>query len=117
MKTKEEISNELAHCTGTQCYYKYMFGLKLTEGSKAMADLCQAYWLLDVIASYLPKAKDKDFVLCKLKLNKNGGAKFTMQEDSGITAFVTQEIPFTDFPLDEIKLYLIDNVLLLPSEY
>jgi hypothetical protein len=29
----------------------------------------------------------------------------------------TQEIPFTDFPLDEVKLYFANNVIHLPSEY
>jgi len=29
----------------------------------------------------------------------------------------TQHIEFTDFPLDEIKFYFADNVILLPSEY
>ena len=40
-----------------------------------------------------------------------------MQEDTGERAKVRKKIPYTDFPLDEIKLYLIDNVLLLTSEY
>jgi hypothetical protein len=30
---------------------------------------------------------------------------------------VTQYIPYTDFPLDEVKLYLVDGVILLPAEY
>jgi hypothetical protein len=29
----------------------------------------------------------------------------------------TQHIAFTDFPVDEIKFYFTDNVILLPSEY
>jgi hypothetical protein len=29
----------------------------------------------------------------------------------------TQEIPFTDFPLDEVKPYFANNVIHLPSEY
>lgn len=31
--------------------------------------------------------------------------------------YVRQEIPFTDFPEGILKMYLIDKVLLLPSEY
>ena len=34
-----------------------------------------------------------------------------------VTLIITQEIPYTDFPLDEIKFYLIGGVILLPSEY
>ena len=29
----------------------------------------------------------------------------------------TQEIPFTDFPVDEVKLYFANNDIHLPSEY
>jgi hypothetical protein len=28
-----------------------------------------------------------------------------------------QGIPYTDFPLDTIKLYLVNGVLMLPGEY
>ena len=38
------------------------------------------------------------------------------ERDTNDVAF-KQEIPFTDFPLDEIQLYLANGVLLLPSEY
>jgi hypothetical protein len=37
--------------------------------------------------------------------------------DGNDRVIVRQEIEFTDFPLSEIKLYLTDGVLLLPSEY
>jgi hypothetical protein len=30
---------------------------------------------------------------------------------------LTKRIPYTDFPLAEIKLYFTDGVILLPSEY
>ena len=28
-----------------------------------------------------------------------------------------QAIPFTDFPLEEVSLWLVDGTLMLPSEY
>ena len=30
---------------------------------------------------------------------------------------IEQEIGYTDFPLDDIKLYVCDGVLMLPGEY
>jgi hypothetical protein len=30
---------------------------------------------------------------------------------------LTQEIPYTDFPLSEIRFYFQQGVLMLPSEY
>ena len=38
-------------------------------------------------------------------------------QDSNGNVVYTQEIPFTDFPLDEVKLYFANNVIHLPSEY
>jgi hypothetical protein len=32
-------------------------------------------------------------------------------------AVLSKAIPFTDFPLDEIKFYVTNNTILLPSEY
>lgn len=34
-----------------------------------------------------------------------------------VLVVVKQDIPFTDFPEGMFKMYLIDRILLLPSEY
>jgi hypothetical protein len=39
------------------------------------------------------------------------------QADKDAPVLVRQEIEFTDFPLSSIKLYLVDRVLMLPTEY
>jgi hypothetical protein len=43
-------------------------------------------------------------------------ATLACDDGDGNIAF-TKELEFTDFPLDEIRLYFTDNTLLLPSEY
>ena len=40
-----------------------------------------------------------------------------MQRDRGEPPLVRQAIRLSDFPLDAIKLYVADGVLMLPSEY
>lgn len=40
-----------------------------------------------------------------------------MKEDTDEPILVKQKIGYTDFPEGILKMYLIDNVLLLPSEY
>jgi hypothetical protein len=52
----------------------------------------------------------------KLRVNPDNSAVLTCERDSDDVA-ITQEIPYTDFPLESVKLYLADGVLLLPSEY
>jgi len=52
-----------------------------------------------------------------MEVKDDKSAVVTMREDTGKKALVMQRIGYTDFPLKSIKLYLIDGVLLLPSEY
>jgi hypothetical protein len=107
--------------TGTEHYYSYLGGLKLTDGVKFLADNADSYWLLDAIASYQgaakkdPMLREMQFWTLKTDVRK-GTAVLTCERDSGNVAF-TQEIPFTDFPLPEIKVWVSNDVALLPSEY
>jgi hypothetical protein len=117
MLTKQDLQQ----FTGTMQYHRHWTGLLFTDGVAYMAEKGGAFWLIDVIASYQRK---EPFQVWQLHVNKaavreNGDpmAVVTMIEDTGQPEIVRQEIPYTDFPLPEIKLYLIDNVLLLPSEY
>lgn len=113
---KEE---NLMQFTGTEKYYSY-FNLKLTDGVKYLADKGECWWLLDVILSYQPEYYQVPFQLWELNIDKEEdkrAAVITMREDSNTKALVTQKIPYTDFPLDYLKLYVIDRVILLPSEY
>ena len=52
---------------------------------------------------------------------KDNQAVLTMKQDSGRPIEVEQKIPYTNFPLDEMDMWLIDDgtnvVLILPSEY
>ena len=106
--------NELRQFTGTEQYYRHYLGGLYTDGVQYMAGKAGAFWLLDVIFSYRRK---EPFQIWTLKVKADKSALVTMREDTGQPVKVRQEIPYTDFPLAEIKLYLIDGVLLLPSEY
>jgi len=105
---------ELSQFTGTEHYYNHWLGIKLTDGVKYLAERAKAYWLIDAIASYHRK---EPFQVWELKVLPSKEAVLTMVEDSDQPVLVKQDIPFTDFPLTGIKLYLIDSILLLPSEY
>lgn len=129
-ETKPKLTQaDLDQFIGTSCYYRYLFGLKLTDGVKYLADNAGggAYWLLDIIASYQTskKVRGEGFQLWELKLVEkskdphinNQPAVVTMKSDSDRPNIVRQTIMHTDFPLESVKLYLIDGVILLPSEY
>jgi len=40
-----------------------------------------------------------------------------IRADGNGAAVLSKAIPFTDFPLDEIKFYVTNSTILLPSEY
>ena len=116
---------DLNQFCGTTQYYRYLLGLKLTDGVKYLADEAGAYWLLDIIASYQTdkKIRTEPFQVWELKLSLDNAttgkheAVVTMKTDTDHPLLVEQQIEYTDFPLDFITLYLIDGVILLPSEY
>ena len=124
--TKDQLLDGLRNFYGTEHYYLHLPGLVITDGVKFLADNAHCYWLLDMVWSYLPalrKSRDTFFVVV---LTKEGvetpGAVFSIQDDVPPSkTYATQAIEFTDFPLDEIKMYLIrageDAVLMLPKEY
>lgn len=71
----------------------------------------------------LPLCKDgqnttltEEFQVWKLLVRADRSATIFCDDGNGNIVF-TQEIPFTDFPIDEVKLYFANNIIHLPSEY
>jgi hypothetical protein len=120
--TPEELHRHLAQFSGTERYYRIHPGLLATDGAKYLADEAGAYWLLDIIWSVLSRITD-EFAVFELELEE-GSRRAVVVIDDGRepkTTYHRQEIPYTDFPLPRIKLYLQQNglnrVVMLPSEY
>jgi hypothetical protein len=116
-------SEDLEQFQGTEQYYKHFLNqFVYTDGVQYLAQEAKAYWLLDAIASHQIDLlrKDptlKDFQFWKLKVNtKDKTATLVCERDTN-QVVVSQAIGYTTFPLAEVKLYLIEKVLLLPSEY
>lgn len=119
----EEIQVELLNFHGTEHYHRLTMvtNLLVTDGVKYLADSCGAYWLLDVIASHLSKMKSFNVIVFK-KNKKGSGGKFTATDDLPANhTYAKQTIAYTDFPLPEIRMYLVFDgqnlVLMLPTEY
>lgn len=107
--------SELGQFIGTEHHYRHWLGrLVFTDGVKYVADQGGAYWLIDAIASY---RRREPFQVWALTVNADKTARLTMREDTGERAMVVQKIKYTDFPLAQIKFYVVDGVLMLPSEY
>lgn len=80
----------------------------MTDGVKFLADNAGSYWLMDIIWSCLPKCmKDemlKEMQFWTLEVTGTSGV-VTCRRDRGNVAF-KQEIPYTDFPLDKIDIWV-----------
>lgn len=120
--TMAELESELRQFTGTEHWYsgKPLFpNSTYTDGIKYLADKAGAYWLIDLIFSYQHSwVKKIPFQLWTINVKKSGGRGIVeMRADADTPVLIRQVVGYTDFPVGDLKLYYIDNILLLPSEY
>jgi hypothetical protein len=116
VKDRAEVMNEiLSYSTGTEAYHRVSPFTKtvITDGVLSVCQRLGAFWLVDAITSY-NKQEEVQFWTLTVTDRK---AVLSMREDSDQPELARQEIPFTDFPEGEWKFYLMDGVLMLPSEY
>ena len=124
MKTKQEIEVDLLNFYGTEAYHRWSALFRtfvLTDGAQYIADACGAYWLMDAIASYKQSYAGEDFVVAKLTKATASNGWLLRLEDGNDRLIADQLIEYSNFPLDEIKLYVVKSddlwVIMLPSEY
>ncbi len=115
-----ELAN-LAQFTGTQRYFQSnIFSKKIThtEGVQYLVEN-GAGWLVDAIVCHYitnPKVRKEEFLAIKLLVGKNQKGELWI-EDGNDKLLARQKLEYTDFPEPGIKLFMTDNVILLPSEY
>lgn len=119
MNSTDTLLTELGQFTGTERYYKITSNHLLTDGTKYLAEQAKCFWLMDAIASHLPHLYHEDFAVARLVAN-DSRAVLTL-DDGNDNVLASQQIPYTDFPLDEVKLYCCYDgeywVIMLTSEY
>lgn len=114
-------------------YHHWTKRLVFTDGVKYLADKGEAHWLIDAIASYQvdPRITQnynlRAIQFWKLEVNDGKGV-LTCVEDTGMKPAITQKIPFTDFPLSKVDIWVeygsypteqggeVGYVAMLPSE-
>jgi hypothetical protein len=120
MENADQIKKRLKQFIGSGIVYKHSLGIFYTEGVQYLAEAASAYWLLDLIAShqtkeFLSNTKLQDFQIWRLLVHEKSGT-LICEWDMNMEV-LRQEIEYTDFPLQSIKLYLVSKVLMLPREY
>lgn len=120
--TATEITQALECFTGTTKYHAHQlpFDLKLhlTDGCDYIRKECMAYWLFDAILSYQMEETIKTLPFQKWILEQQLDDTWELRgEDGNDQVMVVQGILYSDFPLPSITFFLVDGVVMLPTEY
>lgn len=118
--TKTLTNSDLAQFTGTEQLYRHSLvrHIVYTDGARHVAQAGEAYWLLDKIAcaQLEPHIAREEFQLWTLTVNQDLSGELVCTDGNEVTV-TSDKISFTDFPLPVIKLYVVNNTILVPSEY
>lgn len=121
MESEKLSKADLAEFTGTEQWYCHQVvkNILYTDGIKYMAEKAGAYWLIDEIAFQQahPSVKKEEFQVWTLIVNLEESSAIIACDDGNGWPVYTKQIGYTDFPLDKIKIYVTNNVILLPGEY
>lgn len=120
-----EIQNGLAGFSGTEHYHRLsMFGgLKATDGVAWLAQNAECYWLMDEIgiAQTMKKIRSnpdlQDFQVWKLTVEDSVGTLTLEDGNDNRDVVLSKRIPYTDFPLPKITIWVEGKVMLLPNEH
>ena len=120
-----EIKQGLQHFHGSELLYQIpLIRTRYTNGIKYLANAADCYWLVtdvSVIAKSLMNRSRfitvdfKKYTAEEAEINGYSAA-ITYSDGNGKT-FEEHNYQVTDFPLEELRLFFVDNTLLLPSEY
>lgn len=112
----EQLQHELRHFTGTEHYHLHPFNLLMTDGAKYFADKAGAYWLMDIIATQ-PEIREQAKEFAAVDLIVADSEADLIATDGNDNEVYRRHIDFTDCPDGTWRFFVIDNVVLLPSEY
>lgn len=125
---REQIEKELSTYIGSENFYRHPIARNMiyTDGIKAFAELAEAYWFIDTVASYMPAIQKENnksgdlFNIVGIQVYSNHSAHFHINHDTGMEYFIEQTIPYTTLPMGNYEFYLISDTqyytLLLKSE-
>ena len=120
-----EIKEGLQHFHGTEMFYQIpLLRTRFTDGLKYLANAADCFWLItdtSVIAKSLMNRSE--FITIDFKRLSEEKQDFTGYEaeiiytDGNDNILEKHGYRVTDFPLDELRLFFVNDTLMLPSEY
>ncbi|WP_026837696.1 DUF6876 family protein [Gillisia sp. JM1] len=120
-----EIKEGLQHFHGTEMFYSIpLLRTRFTDGLKYLANVADCFWLItdtSVVAKSLMDRSEFitiDFKRLSQEIQESKGYEAEIiYTDGNDTILEKQEYRATDFPLDELRLFFVNDTLMLPSEY
>lgn len=115
--TPNQLAYNLRQFTGTENYHLYLTGVALTDGALYFAKNAGggAFWLMDILATQ-PEIRQQPFAHVTLTVADDSTAKLTAT-DGNDTRVYERDLEFTTCPAGKWEFYVIDEIILLPSEY
>lgn len=114
------LQHELGQFCGTMEYHRYSRKLVLTDGARYLAERAGCFWLVSIVDSILPQVRNESFLSVRMIKNPNASAIVEITDGNEKPIF-RQAIEFTDFPMNEIQLFVQESdqfwVMMLTTEY
>ena len=120
-----EILEGLQHFHGSEMYYQIpLIRTRFTNGLQYLAQVAECFWLITDTSVIAKSLLDRSYFitidfkrLSKEEQDSTGYEAEIIYSDGNGTILETHRYHVTDFPLDELRLYFVDDTLMLPSEY
>lgn len=120
MNNTSELERALAQCYGTEEYFfnPLYSWLKYSDGAQCFALNAGngAYWFLDIVGTELKSLSKQQSFIC-IKMTVTNTSAQIIADDGNDNLLWSKDINYTDCPEGTWKFYLVDSVLMLPSEY
>ena len=103
-------------------YHHWLDQFVFSDGVKWLCDQCDCRWLLTEIAFFQLRIRSdyqklEPFQIWHLKRQPNASVLLECRGGSSQTPFIRDQLNSVEFALDEMTLWLVNGMLLLPSEY
>jgi len=105
---------KLGQFTGTEAYHN-MMGVYVTDGIIYLMENGYSWFVIDAVAVIKYKLSNQEFLSIKLKV-RDGKAVMTIT-DGNKKKLYSQKYEWTNAEVNELQLFYVDGVLMLPSEY
>ena len=120
-----EILEGLQHFHGSETIFQIpLTRTRYTNGIKYLANAAECFWLITDTSIIAKSLMDKSYFITidfkRLSIEEQdamGHEAVIIYSDGNDTVLEKHKYNFTDFPLDKLRLFFVDNTLMLPNEY